>query len=190
VAYTAREQIIFGENGGVVEIDESLMRTPKHHRGHPGESRWVFGIYDRNTHNGYLEFVADRTADTLLPIIQRRIAPGATIHSDGWAAYGRIADLPVEPKFKHRVVVHDDAFVDPDDPDLHTPNIETYWKAAKAKFKRMNGTDSSMIPSHLDEFMFRHRIRRLNGIVGAGHKEVLNKLISVISSFQKWLNEQ
>ena len=180
-------RVIYGNDGGVVEIDESLIRTPKHHRGHAGEPRWVFGIYDRNTKFGYLQFVPDRSATTLLPIIQKMVAPGATINSDGWAAYKRIANLNVEPAFSHKVIVHENNFVDPDDADLHTNNIEAFWKAANACFKRMNGTNSDMISSHLDAFMFRDRVKRSREEKGACHYKVLMKLIDSIVGFQREL---
>ena len=36
---------------------------------------------------GYMQIVPNRTASTLLPIIQAHIAPGTTVHSDEWPAY-------------------------------------------------------------------------------------------------------
>jgi len=37
---------------------------------------WVFGIYDPSTKEGHIELVEQRDAATLLPIIQRIVAPG------------------------------------------------------------------------------------------------------------------
>lgn len=39
----------------------------------------------------------------------------------------------------------------------HTNNVEAYWKRAKAVFKQMNGTSKDMVPSYLDEFMWKER---------------------------------
>ena len=80
--------------------------------------------------------------------------------------------------------------MDENDPTLHT-NIEAFWKSAKATFKLMNGTVSNMIPSHLDEFLFRNRIQRVNPEVrGPAHAEVLCAICRVIADFQHDLNKQ
>ena len=33
--------------------------------------------------------------------------------------------------------------------------VESFWKRAKQKNKEMNGTDSELLPSYLDEFQYR-----------------------------------
>ena len=50
-----------------------------------------------------------RDATTLLPIIQKYIAPGTTIISDLWAAYNTIGTLG----YQHLTVNHSLNFVDP-----------------------------------------------------------------------------
>ena len=51
----------------------------KYNRGHQVPQRWVFGgICEHGC--GFLQEVPDRSAATLLPIIQRNIAPGTEIH--------------------------------------------------------------------------------------------------------------
>ena len=76
-----------GGVGRVVEIDESLVSKRKANRDRQLPQRWVFGIYDVEAKVGYLQEVPDRSAATLLPIIERYIAPGSIIRSDEWAAY-------------------------------------------------------------------------------------------------------
>ena len=58
---------------------------------------WVFGLVDTSSTpaKGYMEVVPDRTANTLLPIIQRVVAPGSIIHSDMWRAYNGVAALEI-----------------------------------------------------------------------------------------------
>jgi hypothetical protein len=73
----------------------------------------VFGIVD-TSHTpalGYMELVQTRDAATLLPIIQRHVAPGSVIHSDQWCAYSQVAALP--PVTAHHTVNHSINFVDP-----------------------------------------------------------------------------
>ena len=75
----------------VVEIDESVIAHRKYHRGHRVPERWAFDGIDSESNLGFLMLVDDRSAVTLLRLIQQFIAPGSIIHSDEWAAYRNIA---------------------------------------------------------------------------------------------------
>ena len=145
---------MIGGPGSIVEIDESVIAKRKFNRGRRVPQRWIFGGIDRTTKRGFLELVPDRSAATLLPIIQRNIAPGSTIISDGWRAYNDIANMQVLPPYQHDVVIHEDNFVDPIT-GAHTNNIENYWKNCKIPFKQMAGVATSTMDSHLDEYMWR-----------------------------------
>ena len=84
---------------------------------------WVFGLVD-TSHTpalGYMEMVQTRDAATLLPIIQRHVAPGTIVHSDQWRAYTRVAGV-----VSHQTVNHSINFVDPTTA-VHTQHIESYW---------------------------------------------------------------
>ena len=102
-----------GGIGRIVEIDESVIARRKYNRGHRVPERWVFGGIDVETKRGFLVLVDDRSAATLLPLIQRYIEPGSIIHSDQWASYNGIAALNVNPPYVHNVVNHSHNFVDP-----------------------------------------------------------------------------
>jgi ISXO2-like transposase domain len=84
---------MLGGQGVTVQIDESLMFKRKSNTGRVIRQFWIFGIYDLNLRRGYLMHVPDRTASTLIPIIQRWVLPNTTIHSDGWRAYNGMAFL-------------------------------------------------------------------------------------------------
>ena len=72
-----------GGTGVVVEIDESKFVKRKHHRGASVVSKdWVFGEVERGTNRCFMVVVYDRSAETLLAIIQRYILPGTIILSD------------------------------------------------------------------------------------------------------------
>ena len=117
--------------------------------------RWVFGIYDTVQKLGYIVFVTDRSAQTLLPIIERVVRPGSIIHSDGWGAYDRIMTVLAHRNYQHHVVNHSREFVAAN--GTHTQAIEAYWMRAKAIFKRMNGTQEPLVAGYLDEVMWRER---------------------------------
>ena len=116
----------------------------------------MFGLVDcsQSPVLGYMEIVQDRTAATLLPIIQAHVRPGTTVRSDEWSAYRRIQGLPNVQQ--HETVNHSLHFVDPTT-GVHTQNVESYWARVKLKFKRMEGVDAQQLPSYIDEFMWRER---------------------------------
>ena len=105
-----------------------------------------------------MELVDHRDAATLLPIILAHVQPGTTIWSDGWAAYNNLATTPAISGYS--TVNHSVEFVSPT--GVHTNHIESYWNRAKIKLKRMRGCHRSMLPSYLDEFMWRERYGRSN----------------------------
>lgn len=147
--------IQIGGPGISVEIDESLISRRKYNRGHLVPQRWIFGGIDPVTQTGFLQFVPDRSAETLLPIIQQRIVPGSIIISDEWRAYGNIQQIEVTPSYVHRTVNHSLEFVN--ELGDTTNHIEAMWNNCKRRFKRMSGTYASMVPSYLDEFMWRQQ---------------------------------
>ena len=132
-----------GGPGLVVEIDESLISRLKNNVSRvPDERKWVFGAVCRDTRRGFLQIVDnDRSAARLLPLIQEHIAPCSIIHSDGWAAYNGIVNLPVQPPYQHLVVNHSENFVGPIT-DACTNLVENYWKNCKRRFKSVSGSNS------------------------------------------------
>ena len=130
----------------------------QHHRGRPpSREMWVFGMVDTSHQPalGYMRIVQDRTAATLLPIIQQHVAQGTVVHSDEWRSYSQVAALP--PVQSHLTVNHSVTFVDPTT-GAHTQHVESYWNHAKLKLKRMKGCHSDHIAGYLDEFMWRERL--------------------------------
>ena len=151
----------FGDNGQqlTVEIDESLFFHRKYHRGEPrGGGHWVFGGVERESGRCFMVEVPDRTRATLEPIIQQFILPGSHIMSDGWPAYANIPQIG-GGIYTHDVIVHERHFVDPDNPDVHTQNIENTWMRAKRKVKRQFGTSNDLFPTYMAEFIWRNRFR-------------------------------
>ena len=77
-----------------------------------------------------MELVAQGDAATLLPIIQAHVHPNTTIHSDEWAAYRGVQQLPHVSH--HGTVNHSLHYVDPQT-GAHTQNVESYWARVKLK---------------------------------------------------------
>lgn len=155
----------------VVEIDESKYFHRKYHRGQWNEGHWVFGGIERISGKCFLVEVPDRSEATLTTEIVAHILPGSHIISDGWSAYANISRI-ANGIYTHCSVIHQENFVDQDDPEIHTQNIENMWMRAKRKLKRQFGTSRTLFPSFLHEFAFRNEIR---------HGNVLGTLITGIA---------
>ncbi|KII60754.1 hypothetical protein RF11_03990 [Thelohanellus kitauei] len=114
----------------------------------------MFGGIERaeNGHKHFfVELVDDRTESTLLEIIQRRIRPHIMIISDGWKAYTSLEEYG----YIHEVVIHDDNFVDPVVPYIHTQNTENTRLVLK-RFLRKHGIHKAPHDyEYIAEFFFR-----------------------------------
>ena len=150
--YFIRNPVVIGGPGQTVEIDECLLVRRKYNVGHQVREQWVFGGYDVATKVGFMVPVDRRDAATLLPIIQKYIAPGTTIISDLWAAYNTIGTLG----YQHLTVNHSLNFVDPTT-GACTNHIESVWQKAKQKHKQRYGTHRELLHTYLAEFMWRQR---------------------------------
>ena len=112
----------------------------------------MFGTVDLGTGEFFMEMVDQRDAATLEQIIRNNVLPGTQIWSDQWGAYNNLNHLG----FIHQTVNHSRHYVDPVT-RVHTNNIEARWSACKASFKRRFGITREMLPSYLDEHMWRVR---------------------------------
>ena len=142
----------------IVEIDESKYFHRKYHRGQWRDGHWVFGGVERNSGKCFMVEVENRARATLEPIVEQFILPGSHIISDGWRAYANLAELG-GGVYLHDVIVHDQHFVDPDNPTIHTNNVENMWMRAKRKLKRQFGTSEALFPLYLSEFLWRNMYR-------------------------------
>ena len=67
-----RESMQIGGQNIIVEIDEAKFGKRKFHRGKHVDGTWVFGgIKRENNQNLFLVPVEDRSAETLVPLIQK-----------------------------------------------------------------------------------------------------------------------
>ena len=151
-----------GGNSIQVQIDESKFMHRKYHRGLFREGHWVFGGIEVGVPQPNCFLVVcpgnRRDAATLLPLITQWIAPGSTVVSDMWAAYGGVANLP--GGYRHVTVNHSLHFVDPVTGD-HTNNVEGQWSHVKRKFRAMSGTSDRLFDSYLLEYMWRKSHKEL-----------------------------
>lgn len=142
-----------GGIGQIVEIDECCIgRKRKFNRGYHrgGGNKWIFGILDLTTKKCHIQYVPDRTRETLFTIIRRLIVPGTTIHSDEAQVYVTLN----QEGFIHKTVCHEENYVNPID-GTTTNHIENFWSHLKNYVHRLYGINSENLPLHLDEYMYK-----------------------------------
>ena len=145
-----------GGAGKIVEIDESKFGRRNYNRGRYQEGHWVFGGVERGTSKAFMVEVLDRSAATLLPLIQQHILPGTTVLSDEWRSYSRIPTLGMADE----TVDHSLNFVDPLT-GAHTQEIESTWAATKKMMRKKGvmGTSVELFPTYLQEYLWRNRFK-------------------------------
>ena len=145
--------ILLGGNGSVINCDETLFRhKPKYHRGRATSKEfWIFGMVDTTyvPARGFMTLVKNRSAKSLLPIIQEHVREGSIVYTDCWAAYNNTKSLGLQ----HETVNHSLHFVNPDT-GVHTQFIESYWAKQKYRQKKMKGIDGILIEEYLATFMW------------------------------------
>ena len=142
---------MLGLNGKEVQIDESAhSKKHKHNVGDYTPSRWVFGMYEVETGWRKFVYVSNRTALTLLPIINRFIVRGSRIVSDCWMAYNSLSD----EGYNHIQVNHSYEFRD-ELTGSHTDNIEATWKWSKRYAIDAGGCLDEHLQLMLDCYSFK-----------------------------------
>lgn len=92
---------------------------------------------------------SNRTKETLLLIVERHVAKGATIYSDGWSAYCKLNEAGDD----HFTVLHKYSFKKIY--EVHTNWIECAWKHAKDHFRKLSGTKITQFKGHQSEVILR-----------------------------------
>ncbi|XP_047135528.1 uncharacterized protein LOC124812680 [Hydra vulgaris] len=102
--------------------------------------------------------VPDRTSRTLKGFIIQHILPGSHIVLDGWVSYAGIENIG-EGIYSHEVITHERHFVDPQNNDIHTQNVENMWMRLERKIRQQFGTSETLFESRLHEFVWRQRYK-------------------------------
>ena len=141
---------VIGGPGCIVEIDESKFGKRKFNKGRRVDGVWVFGGICRDTRRCFFQCVDDRSAETLIPIIQRYVRPGTTIYSDCWKAYSSLSSLG----YIHQTVNHSIEFKAAD--GTCTNLIESTWRAVKQSLPKY-GTNKDLYESYFAEYCIRKK---------------------------------
>lgn len=138
----------------VVQVDETKLNyNAKSHRGRSQVSPdWALTMVDVSTTpaKGFASMVPDRSAATLLPIIEQIIRPGSSIHTDEWKGY---TNLNLCQNYNHSTITHKYNFIDPIT-GIHTQNVESYNNKIKSDIKAQRGVRRNDRQDFLNLFVF------------------------------------
>ena len=115
---------------------------------------------------------------------------GSHVVSDGWTSYANI-DRWNNNIYTHEVL-HQENFINPNNPDVHTQNIENLshllsWMGAKKSFvdKVVTSTSEALFTSYLHEFVWRNSVANKDLIFNEFLKLVMLTYRVVINSKKK-----
>ena len=144
--------------GKIVEMDESLFFRRKYNRGRLGDQQWYIGAIERGTRKICIIPVNNRNAETITTIIRENILPGTLIITDKWRAYN--AALQNLDVYEHESVNHSLYFVDPNNSEVHTQNIEGLWSISKYFLRKKNGISREQQSKLLIQFMWQYNVEK------------------------------
>ena len=147
---------------GEVEADESYfsgVRKGKRGRGAAGKVA-VFGLLKRRG-KVYACTVPNAKTETLIPIIEEKVAPDSIVYTDTFRSYNAL-DIS---DFHHRRIDHSKLFSQKQN---HINGIENFWNQAKRHLRRFNGITHDNFYWFLKECEWRFN--------GGDHKKLLNQL--------------
>lgn len=134
---------------GAVELDESYfggVRKGKRGRGATGKVV-VFGLLKRGG-KVYAKVVDNVRTATLMPVIQRKVAPDSVVYTDSFSSY----DALDVSQFHHVRINHSVEFAQGRN---HINGIENFWNQAKRVLRKYNGIPKGNFPLFLKECEFR-----------------------------------
>ena len=152
---------------GTVEVDETYLggawknrrrgqRRAGTRRGRGTSKTPVLGILCRGG-LVWAQVVPDVAAQTLLPLIRRRVRPGSIVCSDTWTSYTGIA----AKGYVHRLVAHGQGQYS-DHRGGHINGLEGFWGYLKRRLAAKGGIRRERLPLYLAEYVWRYNHRRLS----------------------------
>lgn len=155
---------LFGEDGGMVEVDETYMQKVEGQGkgGHIGKKRKIMALVDRTTKQVRTEVVDRVDLPTVRAVLEKNVSKDAELMTDKAGVYTKIGQ---EFAAHHSVNHGTGEYVSKDNPLLHTQTVENFFSV----FKRgMRGTYQHCAHNHLgrylSEFEFRYNNRVKLGI--------------------------
>jgi transposase len=145
--------------GSTVEVDEAYFGgVRKYGRGRlmRGDKKKtpVIGLVQRGG-RAYAKVIKNAKANTLLPIIRKRVVPGSVIYTDELGAYNTVAAYR---RYTHKRINHrHQGYVRG---DIHTNSVEGLWSLLKRGIGGVyHAVSPEYLQTYLDEYCFRYNHR-------------------------------
>ena len=149
-----QEDGMIGGVGTIVEVDESKFGRRHGHRGHRVLGQWVVGGVERTeARRLFLVCVGNRTATTLMNVLNKYVVKGSIVYVDGWAGYKE--EEMIEAGFYKDSVNHTYHFVQPET-GVHTNTIEGSWNGIKQKTSARKYS-GGLLQDKLFDYIWRRR---------------------------------
>lgn len=145
---------LLGSDTDIVEIDEAQIGRRKAHKGRKRKEVWVFGAVIRGTYHrqSFMKIVKNRKKETLQRVTERAINKNVKLLvSDSLASYEGLKDAG----YNHKMVNHSKNYISPEDKEVHTQTIESYWKHLRSFLSKKGAYKRGYLVSYLREFIFR-----------------------------------
>ncbi len=165
----------FGEDGGIVEVDETFIGNKKdmpkrrafHHK------MKVLALIDRNSGQARTMVVDDVKAETLMPIVLANVAREARIMTDEHSGYRDVGKFFAD----HGTTSHGKGeYVNLEDRTIHSNTVEGYFSIFKRGMKGVyQHCDEQHLHRYLAEFDFRYSNRQALGYNDADRADALLK---------------
>lgn len=142
----------------IVEIDETHLVSRRDARGRilSGERYWVIGCIDRVSKEVRCILTRNRTRIICEQFLNDNVLTDTIIMSDKWRGYTNISRLG----YTHHTVNHSIEFVDSINPNIHTQNIERFWRSLKESLPQSNSFDRLQL--HVNRFVFEYNLKLRN----------------------------
>ncbi|XP_046970304.1 uncharacterized protein LOC124537487 isoform X1 [Vanessa cardui] len=156
ILYQLEKQTFLGKIGGpgkVVQIDETKFSKRKYNKGQHIEGQWVLGMIEDGSEDLRLEVCPNniKTAEVLVPLIQKHVAEGTTIYINVGEAYDSLKD--------HNYVLKKLTDYFPANPlCMHTQKIESQWNVVKQFFSK-DLYNREYLADFIIEYLWRRHIK-------------------------------
>ena len=130
---------------GHVEIDETQLYKEKISKapGRPYEysNIWLIGLKERDSSKFLIFPTEKRSEEVFIPILLGHVRNKSIIYTDSFSVYVNNRKMIPESKLEkwdyiHKFVNHSKCFVNEIFKDIHTNNIERFWRTVKEHIKK------------------------------------------------------